>query len=91
MTPLTLNVLLLLFLFTAVTTFWRWRRRRSGVHVSRFVIFAGGVVFYAWLQSPWYDADISRWWVRALFVAWLLPELLENVDVIREERRRHRG
>ena len=91
MIPLTLDVMLLLFLLAAVTTFWRWVYRRNGLQATRFAIFAAGVLFYAWLQSPWYDVDLSRWWVRALFVAWLLPELLENVDVIREERKRHRG
>lgn len=82
MNPLTLNVMLLLFLLAAVTTFWRWACRRSPLQISRFVIFCGGVVFYAWMQSPWYEAEISRWWVRALLVTWLLPEVLENIDII---------
>lgn len=87
MNPLTQNVMLLLFLLATLTTFWRWLRRRRPLQVARFFIFAGGVAFYAWLGSPWYEAELSRWWVRALFVAWLLPEILENVDIILALRR----
>lgn len=88
MNPLTLNVMLLLFMLAALTTFWRWLRHRSPVQAARFIVFAGGVVFYGWLQSGYYEPGIGRWWVRALFVAWLLPEILENVDIIREARGR---
>lgn len=91
MNPLTLDVMLLVFLLATGSTLWRWWCDREPLQISRMAIFVGGVVFYVWLQSPAYDAELSRWWVRALFVAWLLPEILENVEIIREDRRKRRG
>lgn len=91
MIPLAHNVMLLLFLLAAFTTLWRWRYRSNGVQASRFIIFACGVVFYVWIQTSSYDALLGRWAVRALFVAWLTPEILENVDIIREEKTQGRS
>ena len=88
MNPLTLNVMLLLFLAAALTTFWRWWLHGTPARAIRFLIFASGVAFYAWLQTDYYNAELSRWWVRALFVSWTLPEILNNVDNIRERRGR---
>lgn len=59
MTILTLDVMALLFLAAAVTSLWRWRYSRFGAALGRCILYAGGAVFYVWLQTTHYDPVVA--------------------------------
>lgn len=81
-------VMLAIFAIGAVMSFWRWRKRvRRREMFWRGVTLTAGALIYMYIISPATDLDVSRWLIRVLLVALLLPHILRDIEELGAIRR----